>query len=295
MKDTDYMKSILVVAGAFSYNGQNQTKALLWTQRGKQLWNDLGLTGIYSTYTADNTLQDELSQVHSDLVFDNYLYLPCTPDGYLKGYDDPFLDKIYLTKIDSKYNAKACTIEDYKATNFDNTAVLKGRKSSGSKEVFYGIENWKAFKSHDDFIIQEFIEGNEYLFDVVYRHGNFLFTGRKNLKLINGRDKIIEFVTQEKDAELIEKFKELLISLKETFDLPTFFNVQFKVDKNGNLHIIEIDSRYSGTVACTTSYLELLRFGWLSEFRRMKDFEFIESKLDKENQDSNWKLMEVVK
>lgn len=284
MKDIDYMKSILVVAGAFSYGGQNQTKALLWTQRGKQLWNDLRLTGIYSTYTADNTLQDELSQVHSELVFDNYLYLPCTSDGYLKGYDDPFLDKIYLTKIDSKYNTRACTIEDYKLADFDNIAVLKGRKSSGSKEVFYGIENWKDFKSSNDFIIQEFIEGEEYLFDVACRHGKFLFTGRKNLKLINGRDKIIEFVTQEKDAELIEKFKELLISLKETFDLPIFFNVQFKVDKNGNLHVIEIDSRYSGTVACTTSYLELLRFGWLTEFGRMKDFEFIESKLDKENQ-----------
>lgn len=285
------MSKILVVSGAFSYNGHNQSRAMLWTKAGKALYDKLGIEGIYSTYTANNDLQGELRSLLSYSGINEYFYLPCTPDGYLKNYADPFLDKIYLTKIDCKYNSKACSIEDY-----DNglkseikEPVLKGRCSSGSKQVFFGIENWKVFKSVNDFIIQERQYGTECLFDVTTTGNGFVFTGRKNVKIVGGRDKKVRFLKA--DSREVELFKELLESLSNTFDLPVFFNVQCIVNDEG-IHVIEIDSRFSGTVGCTTAYIPLLRKAWVKE-ESFERFEFIESKLNPESQDASWEL-EVV-
>lgn len=285
------MSKILVVSGAFSYNGHNQSRAVLWTKAGKALYDEVGMVGVYSTYTANNELQDELKTLFKNEVVDEYFYLPCTPDGYLKNYADPFLDKIYLTKIDCKYNSKACSIEDY-----DNglkseikEPVLKGRCSSGSKQVFFGIENWKNFESMNDFIIQERQHGIECLFDVTNTGNGFVFTGRQNVKIVGGRDKTIRFLKA--DSKEVELFKELLESLSNTFDLPVFFNVQCIVNVEG-IHVIEIDSRFSGTVGCTTAYIPLLRKAWVKE-ESFERFEFIESKLNPESQDASWEL-EVV-
>lgn len=285
------MSKILVVSGAFSYNGHNQSRAVLWTKAGKALYDEVGIAGVYSTYTANNELQDELETLFKNEAVDEYLYLPCTPDGYLKNYNDPFLDKIYLTRIDCKYNSKACIIEDYNngLKSEIKEPVLKGRCSSGSKQVFFGIENWKAFKSVDDFIIQERQYGTECLFDVTNTGNGFVFTGRQNVEIVGGRDKKVRFLKA--DSKEVELFKELLESLSNTFDLPVFFNVQCIVNEEG-IHVVEIDSRFSGTVGCTTSYIPLLRRSWIKE-ESSEQFEFIESKLNPESQDASWEL-EVV-
>ena len=285
------MNKILVVSGAFSYNGHNQSRAVLWTKAGKALYDEIGILGVYSTYTANNDLQDELKALFNGEPVDEYFYLPCTPDGYLKNYADPFLDKIYLTKIDCKYNSKACNIEDYSSyLKFDiKEPVLKGRCSSGSKQVFFGIENWKAFKSMSDFIIQERQYGVECLFDVTNTGNGFVFTGRQNVDILGGRDKKVRFLKA--DSKEVALFKELLESLSFTFSLPTFFNVQCIVNDEG-IHVVEIDSRFSGTVGCTTSYIPLLRRAWIKE-ESSEQFEFIESKLNPESQDASW-VLEVV-
>lgn len=285
------MNKILVVSGAFSYNGHNQSRAVLWTKEGKALYDEIGIAGVYSTYTANNDLQDELNTLFNGESVDEYFYLPCTPDGYLKNYTDPFLDKIYLTKIDCKYNSKACSIEDYNngLKSIIKEPVLKGRCSSGSKQVFFGMENWKAFKSVNDFVIQERQYGTECLFDVTNTGNGFVFTGRQNVKIVGGRDKTIRFLKV--DSKEVVLFKELLESLSNTFDLPVFFNVQCIVNAEG-IHVIEIDSRFSGTVGCTTSYIPLLRKAWIKE-ESSEQFEFIESKLNPESQDASWEL-EVV-
>lgn len=285
------MSKILVVSGAFSYNGHNQSRAVLWTKAGKALYDEVGMVGVYSTYTANNDLQGELKTLFKNEAVDEYFYLPCTPDGYLKNYNDPFLDKIYLTKIDYKYSSKACNIEDYSSyLKFDiKEPVLKGRCSSGSKQVFFGIENWKVFKSVKDFIIQERQYGIECLFDVINTGTGFVFTGRQNVKIVGGRDKTIRFLKA--DSKEVVLFKELLESLSNTFDLPVFFNVQCIINDEG-IHVIEIDSRFSGTVGCTTAYIPLLRKAWIKE-ESSECFEFIESKLNPESQDASWEL-EVV-
>lgn len=285
------MSKILVVSGAFSYNGHNQSRAVLWTKAGKALYDEVGIAGVYSTYTANNDLQDELKNLFKSDSVDEYFYLPCTPDGYLKNYADPFLDKIYLTKIDCKYNSKACNIEDYSSyLKFDiKEPVLKGRCSSGSRQVFFGIENWKAFKSMSDFIIQERQYGVECLFDVTNTGNGFVFTGRQNVEILGGRDKKVRFLKA--DSKEVALFKELLESLSFTFSLPTFFNVQCIVNDEG-IHVVEIDSRFSGTVGCTTSYIPLLRRAWIKE-EPYEQFEFIESKLNPESQDASW-VLEVV-
>lgn len=285
------MSKILVVSGAFSYNGHNQSRAVLWTKAGKALYDEVGIAGVYSTYTANNDLQDELKTIFKSDSVDEYFYLPCTPDGYLKNYNDPFLDKIYLTKIDCKYNSKACSIEDYNngLKSEIKEPVLKGRCSSGSKQVFFGIENWKAFESVYDFIIQERQYGTECLFDVTNTGNGFVFTGRQNVQIVGGRDKKVRFLKA--NSKEVELFKELLESLSDTFNLPTFFNVQCIVNDEG-IHVVEIDSRFSGTVGCTTSYISLLRKAWIKE-DTSEQFEFIESKLNPESQDASWEL-EVV-
>lgn len=285
------MSKILVVSGAFSYNGHNQSRAVLWTKAGKDMYDEVGIAGVYSTYTANNDLQDELKTLFKSEAVEQYFYLPCTPDGYLKNYDDPFLDKIYLTRIDCKYNSKACIIEDYNngLKSEIKEPVLKGRCSSGSKQVFFGIENWKAFKSVDDFIIQERQYGTECLFDVTNTGNGFVFTGRQNVEIVGGRDKKVRFLKA--DSKEVELFKELLESLSNTFDLPVFFNVQCIVNEEG-IHVVEIDSRFSGTVGCTTSYIPLLRRSWIKE-ESSEQFEFIESKLNPESQDASW-VLEVV-
>ena len=285
------MNKILVVSGAFSYNGYNQSRAVLWTKAGKALYNEVGILGVYSTYTANNCLQDELKTLFNGESVDEYFYLPCTPDGYLKNYTDPFLDKIYLTKIDCEYNSKACLIEDYNngLKSIIKEPVLKGRCSSGSKQVFFGIENWKAFKSVNDFVIQERQYGTECLFDVTNTGNGFVFTGRQNVQIVGGRDKKVKFLKA--DSREVDLFKELLDSLSSTFDLPVFFNVQCIVNETG-IHVIEIDSRFSGTVGCTTAYIPLLRKAWVKE-ESSEHFEFIESKLNLESQDASWEL-EVV-
>lgn len=285
------MNKILVVSGAFSYNGHNQSRAVLWTKAGKALYDEIGIAGVYSTYTANNDLQDELKALFNGESVDEYFYLPCTPDGYLKNYADPFLDKIYLTKIDCKYNSKACSIEDYNdgLKSEIKEPVLKGRCSSGSKQVFFGIENWKAFESVNDFVIQERQYGTEYLFDVANTRNGFVFTGRQNIQIVGGRDKKVRFLKV--DSKEVELFKELLESLSTTFNLPTFFNVQCIVNDEG-IHVVEIDSRFSGTVGCTTAYIPLLRKAWIKE-ESSERFEFIESKLNPESQDASWEL-EVV-
>lgn len=285
------MNKILVVSGAFSYNGYNQSRAVLWTKAGKALYNEVGILGVYSTYTANNCLQDELKTLFNDESVDEYFYLPCTPDGYLKNYTDPFLDKIYLTKIDCEYNSKSCLIEDYNngLKSIIKEPVLKGRCSSGSKQVFFGMENWKAFKSVNDFVIQERQYGTECLFDVTNTGNGFVFTGRQNVQIVGGRDKKVRFLNS--DSKEVGLFKELLDSLSSTFDLPVFFNVQCIVNEKG-IHVIEIDSRFSGTVGCTTAYVPLLRKAWVKEDSSER-FEFIESKLNPESQDASWEL-EVV-
>lgn len=285
------MSKILVVSGAFSYNGHNQSRAVLWTKAGKALYDEVGIAVVYSTYTANNNLQDELKTLFKSEAVEQYFYLPCTPDGYLKNYDDPFLDKIYLTKIDCKYNSKACIIEDFNngLKSEIKEPVLKGRCSSGSKQVFFGIENWKNFESMNDFIIQERQYGTECLFDVTNTGNGFVFTGRQNVKIVGGRDKNVRFLKA--DSKEVELFKELLKSLSDTFNLPTFFNVQCIVNDEG-IHVVEIDSRFSGTVGCTTAYIPLLRKAWIKE-ESSERFEFIESKLNPESQDASWEL-EVV-
>lgn len=285
------MSKILVVSGAFSYNGHNQSRAVLWTKAGKALYDEVGIAVVYSTYTANNNLQDELKTLFKREAVEQYFYLPCTPDGYLKNYDDPFLDKIYLTKIDCKYNSKACIIEDFNNSlkSEIKEPVLKGRCSSGSKQVFFGIENWKNFESMNDFIIQERQYGTECLFDVTNTGNGFVFTGRQNVKIVGGRDKNVRFLKA--DSKEVELFKELLKSLSDTFNLPTFFNVQCIVNDEG-IHVVEIDSRFSGTVGCTTAYIPLLRKAWIKE-ESSERFEFIESKLNPESQDASWEL-EVV-
>lgn len=284
------MNKILVVSGAFSYNGYNQSRAVLWTKAGKALYDEVGIAGVYSTYTANNDLQGELKTLFKNEAVDEYFYLPCTPDGYLKNYSDPFLDKIYLTKIDCKYTSKACSIEDYNnGLKYEiKEPVLKGRCSSGSKQVFFGIENWKAFKFVSDFIIQERQYGVECLFDVTNTGNGFVFTGRQNVEIVGGRDKKVRFLKA--DSKEVALFKELLDSLSSTFNLPTFFNVQCIVNDEG-IHVVEIDSRFSGTVGCTTAYIPLLRKAWIKE--STEQFEFIESKLNPESQDASWEL-EVV-
>lgn len=288
-------EKILVVSGAFSYNGHNQTRNIIWTAEGKKLFQELEFTGMYSTYTADKTLQSELKRMFKGYGDDTeFMYLPTTSDGYLRDYDDAFLDKSYLLRLPKEINGGACTYVQYLNEWKDGSeVVLKGRKSSGSKEVFFGIENVDKFEKSSDFIIQKKLEGKEYLFDCVNTGSKIVFTARENVSIVNGRDKAVRFIDFGNDLPVIFSMQKILSILDNEFELPTFFNVQAIYSK-GSLQIIEIDSRYSGTFGCTALYSRFIKMGLTKSVEEglpngTKYF-FIKNSLNEECQDATWKI-----
>lgn len=285
------MKKILVVSACFAYGARNQLNTLLKSATGLELCNKLGISHIHSTYDATPEITNNLIKIYGDSA--EFIFLPTTSLGVLNPeVVDPFVNKDYLTKLKNSDGSEAGYFlknipEDWK--DFD--LVYKLRSSSGAKGVF----RTKPSENIEDYVVQRKYVGKEYLFDFVRGfNGNFIFTGRQNVKLINGRDKVVRFLSGSKvdDFELVAQVVEYVKYIDSVLGLPNVFNIQFIRTEEGEIKLLEIDSRFSGTLAVTDAYMKLLS-AYLG-FTLSNTHFFIDNDLNKSFQDSAW-LVEVVK
>lgn len=123
--------------------------------------------------------------------------------------------------------------------------ILKPRKGRGSSEILFSerekLSSLKNIFSKNDYIVQEFIHGEEFTVDVLYDlDGNLLnIVPRRRLKTDSGISVIGETV---KDKNLIEIVLEISSYLK--FIGGNCF--QFIKDKDDNYYLTDINPRFGG-------------------------------------------------
>lgn len=117
-----------------------------------------------------------------------------------------------------------------------NTHLIRDRES------FEKIQNIK------DFIIQEYLGGDEYTIDCFSdRHNCLRFVGgRKRERIRMGTSMHCEVV----DENLNKYFSEIAQKIQDKIRPRGAWFFQLKEDKNKNLKLLEIDVRIAGTMAC---------------------------------------------
>ena len=144
---------------------------------------------------------------------------------------------------------------------------VKPKKGQGSQDSFLlkdqqGFEHFKEQYNSKEFVCMEYLSGDEFTIDCFSNDGSLLYAGaRTREKMIRGISVQSTFVT---DKMLQEQFQEFgqIISQKLTMHGLWFY--QMKLDRNGQLKLLEIGPRVSGTMmlnrARGVNFVELALF-----------------------------------
>lgn len=136
-------------------------------------------------------------------------------------------------------------LDEVESHDLEEKIILKPRKGRGSRGVFITesnkIDSFKNILSIKDYIIQQFIEGEEYSVDAFYDlEGNILnVIPRKRLKTDSGISTIGETVKDENLFEIVSKVSSFL-----TFIGGNCF--QFIKNKEGVYYLTDINPRFGG-------------------------------------------------
>jgi len=128
---------------------------------------------------------------------------------------------------------------------------VKPKRGQGSQDSFLikDIVEFEAFKSKytiDDFVWMEYLDGDEYTIDCFSDSGNLLYAGgRTREKMTRGISIQSTFVV---DKELTQQFQAYAQTISQQLQMHGLWFYQMKLDTNGNLKLLEIGPRVSGTM-----------------------------------------------
>lgn len=121
----------------------------------------------------------------------------------------------------------------------DSSQGSKGAALINNREQFDNIENL------NDYVICEYLPGTEYTVDCfTNKEGHLLFCNpRIRTRLMNG------ITARGNDVELNPEFEEVINSLNSRIQFRGYWYVQLRRDKNGQLKLLEICTRFAGSFA----------------------------------------------
>lgn len=132
--------------------------------------------------------------------------------------------------------------------NLPNKLVIKPKVSSGSKGI-------KIIEIDTNHVVQEFIEGPEFIIDVICTSSEILYTTRLSIERENGRDILISL-----DHDMIDSAETVNI-LRSIPTLDTYegpLNIQCRMENGIKLKVMEIDFRLSGSSVLSKAYQTLI-------------------------------------
>ena len=139
--------------------------------------------------------------------------------------------------------------------NIKFPCILKPNNGTGSIDV-YKIKNQVELKKnikilkkkYDKLILDEYVDGKEYSLEVLFIKNKIIFE-QLVVKKINDNHHFVESgheIFPKYGAKII-KIKKQLINIIKEFNLnKMFLHIEFKIDRNDNLEIIEINPRLAG-------------------------------------------------
>ncbi len=144
---------------------------------------------------------------------------------------------------------------------------VKPKKGQGAQDSFL-IQDENAFKDFrkqyksDEFVWMEFLNDEEYTIDCFSDQGELLYAGgRTRERMTRGISVQSTFV---KDQGLSSSFNEFATKISQKLNLHGLWFYQMKKDKNGQLKLLEIGPRVSGTMMLNRSrgvnFIELALF-----------------------------------
>jgi len=154
------------------------------------------------------------------------------------------VDKYSLTKLLEKLNAAfpKSYLPSQITKPLKGKWVIKRRFSRGSKDIRIE-ENPKISKDiGDDFVVQEFIEGEEIHFDVLCSQNDFFLLERRTLEHFGAIDRLFVISFSSPFKSIIYKVAKFL--LKKSISKRFIVSIDAKRTKN-NLFILEINPRPS--------------------------------------------------
>lgn len=121
----------------------------------------------------------------------------------------------------------------------DSSQGSKGAVMINNRDQLDGIENLK------DYVICEYLPGTEYTIDCfTNKEGQLLFCNpRIRTRLMNG------ITARGNNVELTAEFEGIINSLNSKLQFRGYWYVQLKRDKNGQLKLLEICTRFAGSFA----------------------------------------------
>ena len=139
----------------------------------------------------------------------------------------------------------------YKAEKIDEISdypiFIKPDSSQGSKGValINHKEQLDSIENLEDYVICEYLPGTEYTVDCfTNKEGQLLFCNpRIRTRLMNG------ITARGNDVELTDEFEEVINSLNSRIQFRGYWYVQLKRDKEGQLKLLEICTRFAGSFA----------------------------------------------
>jgi len=167
-----------------------------------------------------------------------------------------------VKNIDSKLNKKSKyiikAVDEDASVWIDETCIIKWTNIKKIKKKL--IEKEKEIWSR--FFAEEFIDGREFNISImtinwrptVLPHAEIIFSGFKNKnKIIDYKAKRDEesfeykntnrsFEFTKEDKKLLNKLSKITIKCREVFELKWYARVDFRVDKNQNIYVLEINA-----------------------------------------------------
>ena len=124
---------------------------------------------------------------------------------------------------------------------------IKPDSSQGSKGamVINHINQFKEVENLNDYVICELLPGTEYTIDCfTNKEGKLLFCNpRVRTRLMNG------ITARGNDIALTKEFSDVINSINSKIGFRGYWYVQLKRDKNGQLKLLEICTRFAGSFA----------------------------------------------
>ena len=144
---------------------------------------------------------------------------------------------------------------------------VKPKRGQGSQNSFaiHTPVAWEAFKKEypaEEFVWMELLTGEEYTIDCFSHHGELLYAGaRTRDKTTRGISVASSLVT---DESLVDAFEKHARTISEELQLHGIWFFQMKKDTHGELKLLEIGPRVSGTMmlnrARGVNFVELALF-----------------------------------
>jgi len=128
--------------------------------------------------------------------------------------------------------------------NYKKKMLAKPIFGRGSKNIFEitSFNDFKFFKSKQNYIVQQFIVGKEYTVDCLFDKNGKIIFALPRIRIVHKGVSIVGKIVKDKDV-LLEINK---ISNKLKFFGPV--NIQLIKDKRGKIWFLEINPRLSGSV-----------------------------------------------